>query len=523
MSALSVGVGLAVRVAHRGPYSPGWDFLGTAQGLYWISTRTPSEILSLYVANFYQMNFTVWSLSGAPVVLLPGALTALHPWEYWTHVVAFVLFLVSLALVRVALALPWAETWLILLAWGASSALLSWSLTGLAYATNFLPHALALVIVLRLSRRPIATALLCVVTHLLSWQVQELGQTVFIVLFAAVLLLDGSRACRLMWLLTGAWQLWTTVMHPTQERFRHVPWLGIAGTAERLRALAWHLIDPGVDALPFLVLALVCVLLVRRHRWFWRVLFGAQVALLVALALTNLDFVWPRRFLLVGSYGLVAIIALGHELGERGRGLLAAALLAANVWQVGSVVRWSRIPLQAQGAAGFTLPSTRSTVDYRVVFGIVDWYHQLRTDLDQGKNIFLLYNHLSYPENATDPAAIPERLYLTLGHEAFAERVVMFGETRRWNGLPIRPFEQLPITLARMGDGSGWVLYRVGSPFDPLAFRNEMARIREQLDSAFDVEWTPWGDASLSVSIVIERGTIIRRVERPRSALFPPD
>src|SRR6185436_12741192 len=72
--ALSIGIGLAVRVVHRGPYVPGWDFLGAAEGLWLVSTKTAAEIVSLYIAEFYNWHLTVWNLWGAPVVLLPGAL-----------------------------------------------------------------------------------------------------------------------------------------------------------------------------------------------------------------------------------------------------------------------------------------------------------------------------------------------------------------------------------------------------------------------------------------------------------------
>ena len=87
-------------------------------------------------------------------------------------------------------------------------------------------------------------------------------------------------------------------------------------------------------AVPFLVLALVSVLLVRRHRWFWRVLFGTQLALVAALAIKDLSFVWPRRFLMVSSYGLLAIVAAhlvgGLQADAERRSLGTAEQLAAQ-------------------------------------------------------------------------------------------------------------------------------------------------------------------------------------------------
>src|SRR5947208_184660 len=43
---LNVAVSLVVRVVHRGPYVPGWDFVGAAHGLFLASTRSPRAIVS---------------------------------------------------------------------------------------------------------------------------------------------------------------------------------------------------------------------------------------------------------------------------------------------------------------------------------------------------------------------------------------------------------------------------------------------------------------------------------------------
>jgi len=430
------------------------------------------------------------------VVLLPGALAALWPWEYWNHVVSLLLVLTTIALVGTVVALPVRESGVLLLAWGASSALLSWSVAGFSYATGFLPHALALVIVLRLSRRPVWTAILCGLTQVLSWHVQDLGQTVFVVFFAAVVLVEGSWTTRLMWLVTGAWQLWMTLLHPTQVRFRDVPWLEMEGTGERLLALGKHLFTPGVDLPAFLILSLASAVLLRRNRWFWRSLFAIQLGLVAALAMKNVEWVWPRRFLTVTGYGFAVIIALYAEFAPQARRALVALLILANVWQLAATVSWSMKPFERSEWGVSPLPETRSTVDYFIPFVMVDWYLELRRDLAAGKKLFLLYNHSSYRENGTDPAGILERLYLALGHQEFVRSVAAFGDERRWDlNIPIRRMSELSPFLDQIREPGDWVGYRVTHLMDPERFRTEIETTRLAIEQAFELYWTTWRDA----------------------------
>lgn len=493
LSIASVAVSLGLRVFHRGPYIPGWDVLGGAQGLALVSTRSAWDLAHWYWVNEYR--WILWNLYGAPVVLLPGALAALWPWEYWNHVVSFLLVGTSIGLVSIAIALPARDAAVLLLTWGASSALLSWSVAGFSYATGFLPHALALAIVLRLSRRPIWTAILCGVTQVLSWHVQDLGQTVFVVFLAAVVFLDGSWATRAVWLATGLWQLWMTVLHPTQARFRDVPWLGVAGTGERLLALGKHLFTPGVDLPAFLALGLLALVLLRRHRWFWRTLVAMQLALVVALAMKSVDWVWPRRFLMVTGYSFALIVALYEECTPRARRALTGALVVANLWQLAATVSWSTTPFERKEWGVAPLPEAHSTVDYSIPFVMVDWYLELRSELATGKKLVLLYNHSSYRENPTDPAGILERLYLALGHEEFRRSVVVFGDETRWGvEIPIRRMSTLSSFIDGMGEPSEWVGYQVTHVMDPDKYRQEVAATRLALERRFRLEVTTWRD-----------------------------
>lgn len=492
--AACVALSLALRIVHRGPYLPGWDFVGAAQGLYTLSTQSPGAIVRFHWDQGYGWSWTGWALYGAPVVLVPGALAALWPWEYWGVVVTFAMALASFALSRWALRLSLAETGALLLAWGASSTLLSWSVTGLAYISGFVPHALALATVLRLPRRPLWTVPACVLIHALAWHGQELGHSVFAVLFAAAIFARGAPwTTRAIWVATGAWQLYTTLGHPSTQhsRFMAVSWPGWLGLLEKARALAVQAVSPGVDAAPFLLIAAVCALLIRRDRWFWWTIGAVQVGLVLSLGAIDPTLVWPRRFLLVSACGALAIAVLYRDSGLRGRRILAGLLVAANLWQVFDTARWAAAPLRQPGVgAGFPLPYTHSTADYSVPFAAVDWYLRLRDELAAGKKLVLLYNHYSYLENATNPTAILERLYLRLGHDGFARSVRVFSTGWRWNFLPLQRPEQAAAFADSIGNPGEWVVYRVAHPHDDPAFRAEAQQVEDALQARFDLAVT---------------------------------
>src|SRR5262249_6024164 len=202
----SVGFSLVARIVHRGPYYPGFDVVGAANGLFLLSTRSPWAAFRdvLYQSRHYAAPFPYFGVLSA---LLPGALTAFRPWEYWAHVVTFLLFAATLGLILLATAVPLRNAWVVLLAWGASGALLSFSVAGMPWATGFLPHALALWIVLdaRLRRRWLLSIVFCLFASELPWHVYELGKTACLVfVLGALLVPDVPLGIRALWLITGA-------------------------------------------------------------------------------------------------------------------------------------------------------------------------------------------------------------------------------------------------------------------------------------------------------------------------------
>jgi hypothetical protein len=192
---------------------------------------------------------------------------------------------------------------------------------------------------------------------------------------------------------------------------------------------------------------------------------------------------------------LSATVVLYREL--RGRGLaaklLVAALLVGNAWQLIDTWRWSRQPLDKEAKGwDFALPFTQSTLDHRVPFAIVDWAREVRAEVARGKKVILVYNLSSFEENATDPAGIPERLYLSLGHQRFMQSVFLFGsQSGRWNEFPVRDMRDLEAFVRSIAEPAEFVGYLRTHPFDELRFQQEATTILERLARRWTLVWDP--------------------------------
>ena len=202
---------------------------------------------------------------------------------------------------------------------------------------------------------------------------------------------------------------------------------------------------------------------------------------------------WPRRVLLLDFVCLAAVVALYRE--HRGRRLVRAmllgALVAGNAWQLRDTWRWSREPLDRHATgADFPLPYTHTTLDYSVPFELVDWARDMRADVERGKRVILVHNFSSYDENATNPAAVLERLYLTLGHDRFERSVFVFGaQTARWNDFPIRPLRELKQFADKITEPTDFVGYYRTHPWDYPVFGMDAAATFKAISQRWDVVW----------------------------------
>jgi hypothetical protein len=378
--------------------------------------------------------------------------------------------------------------------------------TGLPYVSNVLPYALALWAVLRWSSSPLASGLIALVAVEVSWEVQELGRTVFVVFVAGAIFLPAVPwRTRAVWLLIAAWQCFETLVWPTlnTERFvaMEVPSLDVAWP--RFQALVERLVNLEVFMPAVPAAAAVGLVALGRRRWFWGALVGfhAVLILLVAVnegALLGPDAVWPRRALLFLAVCLGTVFAAYHE-RPRVRPVLLSVLLVGALWQIADTVEWSREPFPTGDfGEGPTLPFVDSSIDYTVPYFLVDWYAEMRDHVDAGRKLILVYNLSSYDENPTNPAGILERLYLHLGHERFVDSVFVFGtRTRRWNEFPIRPLDDLAAFVDGIGDASVfdgyWLRHESDAESWPAArrFRLSSGAVLSALARRFDIVHEP--------------------------------
>jgi len=458
----SLASSLLVRIVLRGPYYPGWDVVGPAQGQYLLSTEPLWQALGQLLRAV--RHFGYWNPTHSLLyTLAPGTLGRLWPWEYWGHALTLLLVLLSLWLVLRFTGLPPRSAWLLALAWGASPALLSHALAGYPYATGFLPHALALVIVTweRVRRNWLATLALCLAAVELSWHVYEPGKTLIAVLLAAALLERSvSPATRAAWVGASALQVWLLWAHPGSNLevvLGDSPRLTdfASGAANLFDAL---LVDPRLDLPVLPLLAVPALVFVKRHRWLVVFGLGSQLTLLLLLAARGPEFLFPRRYLTIACYCVVAIaLAVRESLERPGSGRLLrhgllAGLVAGNLWQIADQAAFFRRPYLENSPP---LPYT-ATPDYTVRPASIRFARHIAAEVRRGQQVLLVYGFRVPSESIMDPASVLERLYLDLGHDRFVRSVHVFSSKRcRYDCLPIRPLRELRPFLDALAEGRG--------------------------------------------------------------------
>jgi hypothetical protein len=373
--------------------------------------------------------------------------------------------------------IPIKSGWILFLAWGASPALLSFSVAGYPYVTGFLPHALALWLVLnqRVCRNWLLSLVLCLGINELSWNLYELGKTVFVVYFAAAVLQRAApRSTRVVWAVAAGIQLGSVMTWkrgnvgfflPSEE-------IGVREILSNILGLGDHLfISQTLDIPVLFIIGVASVFFLRSNRLYLFLLFMFQVGLICLLAIKGMDMLRPRRFLMVEFYCVLLVAKMFREshtflrFGQIPKRVLIGLLLLGNVWQASNLIQFAKIPIQKQRDP---MPYTYSQADYRVQAPAVDWYRELRSRVDAGEKLLLIYNFSAPQENSTDPAAVLERLYLYLGHEGFVNSVFAFGSDLnvgprkrppgavqcRYSCLPIRSMAELYMLLDGIGSDS---------------------------------------------------------------------
>jgi hypothetical protein len=457
---VAVGASLAYRATERGRYYPGWDILGSAQGLQVLSTSPPGEALARLVRGVSQ--FRYWNSTDSLLyTLVPGSLGRLRPYEFWSHWLTFSLVGLTLWLIVRFASLALRDAWLVALAWGASSALLSFSIAGYPYATGFLPHALALVIVASpwLRARPFVSLLAALAATELSWHLYEAGKTLVVVfVLGAVLERHAPLATRAGWLAASALQVARVLSHRGfnvdfvirgAELGPHALTLAAGRTLEALAG--------GVE-LPLVVpLGLLALFFVRRHRWLLVGGLLSQLGTVVLAAAADPTAIRPRRLLTTTFYCLAALAVFFAQSKAMagGRRLLrlaiVTALSAGCLWQLADTWLFFRVPPPGRSEP---LPFTFSSDDYRVSAGATDAARWIRGEMDRGRRVVVLSNLNS--ETIVDPEALLERVYVSTGHERFRRQVLVFGHRRcRYDCLPIRPLGAADGDVAALAAAGG--------------------------------------------------------------------
>lgn len=520
MSAVTVtliAASLGIRLASRGGDVPGWDILSAADGLWYVATMSCHDLVGTIRATW---DLERWYNFGPKLiaVLLPGALTWWHPWPYWAVVVTAVSVATALTLLVIALGLGTAW-WIVGLAWAASPAFVSHTVTGLGHVTAILPHALALTIVLRTRRRPLLTVALCGLEYGLAWQVQDLGRTAFVVFLAAAVSLGAPWLTRIVWLIAGIAQGWDAWAHPTAQRaWSQVAMPSVIQLVSTIGEAARVLIISHWSDLPILIVTgLLALLVLRRDRMFWGLVTLAQLGVVLVIALRRGPIcLYPRRILVLDFYAVAVVAALWSQ-RPRCQPWLVAVLLVGTCWQLAQAVVFARAP---RGDYGFPLPytNTTSTYDYHVVYQDVDWARAIAEDVAAGRHVFLLSNKLTYPENCSNPSGVVERVALTVGWAAYNDRLLWFG---RPGGVCFTHFGPRDITtvddaVASITEPQNWVVWDARHPNDATHNQPEQERERAAIRGALERRFllVPTPVAELRPG----RSTITRYVLRPIQA-----
>ena len=485
---------LGYRAWQRGPYYPGWDVLGPAHGVYVLSTLPPDQALVRLARGVY--TFRYWNATNSLIyTTIPGLLGCRWPSPYWGHWLTLGLVFATFAAAWRFSELPSRHAWLLALAWCASPALLSFAVAGYPYATGFLPHALALVIVTsrRLVVRPFATLLAALLASELSWHLYEAGKTLIVVfVIAAIVERRIPRLTRSAWLAAAALQ----AARLFSDRGYNVDYVvtgaqaGVPAVARAAGRTLGALLRPEVD-LPVLVpLGMLALPFVRRHRWLLLGGLLSQLATVAMAAVVEPTAVRPRR-LLTTSFYCITILAVAFKDSLVGpavrqslvRTSVVTALAVGSLWQVGELWLFYRVP-----PAGRTqpLPFTASPDDYHVATAATELAARIQTEVAGGQRAVLLYNLSS--ETLADPAALLERVYLTLGHRRFAASVLAFGARQcRYDCLPVRPLADITTSIAALAGESPRAVAFYKKRLEPRRHVEESALVLDALAERFSL------------------------------------
>lgn len=504
-SLVCVGVSLLARILYRGNHLIGWETMAPAHGQFLFNTV---PFLEASERIFHEMrHYVFWHTIGTFFyTMVPAVLQEIFPSQHYGGLVTFLLTGVTIWTVVAFSGLSRKQLWVPFLIWGASPIILSFSIFGWAYAPAFLPHGLALYMVLnaKMSSSWRRALLLGLLTIAVSWQLYEVSRTcLFVWLAGAVMVAAVPLATRFTWVALAFIQMWLLKTCPSgRSDFLVQGWRALnlstffAATNEILTRL---FITPTLT-LPTLVLTALCALfLLRRNRLFWAVLWFAQIAMFGTTVLMGMPF--SRRFIVVEFYAFALAAMLFSELkvgleentakGSRRnktwvewvrRGLIPF-FIVGNLLQLGFTAWQFRTPLSENIQP---LPFTWAPADEKIAPVHINLSDRLYKLVTEGHKVIPFFNLESGMENVTDPACVLERLYLRLGHKRFVENVFVFGESHcRYNCLPIYDLVRIPEFVGDMAAGAHGPLNKFRMETVPGEEPSALAPLRAALEAKF--------------------------------------
>ncbi|HKJ33995.1 MAG TPA: hypothetical protein VKA34_19340, partial [Balneolales bacterium] len=333
------------RVLYRGYHYAGWEIIFAAEGLFLIKDFGFVEAINK--AFYFTRHCQYCGGDGIILNFIPGVILSIFPWEFWPHLLTFLLFIFSFWLCGISFQLKGKQWAWLALALGSSATLLSYSICGGQYVSGMLPHSLALLIIFHpyFKKNWFGGLLLGFLTIEISWHVYPLGKTIFILFFLAAFLQDNAaiknRVVHFVLGAVSAFLIYSKNVGMVSEQMQKLDNL-IAISWENfvniLKVIFW---EPGLDLLTIPVLGLICLLFLRKNRLLFAGILLSQWLLVLLAGFHGLDLLRPRRFVLVDFYSIVVLLVIVKQwwpdIGKRsvklGAYILILILIGGNIWQ----------------------------------------------------------------------------------------------------------------------------------------------------------------------------------------------
>lgn len=419
----------------RGHYTVGWEQIGLAHGMYQLEQKGFLQAsIEVLLSSF---DYVYWAPTNSLLFcIIPGLLGNTFPWLLWGQAWAFVFVMIFWFLLCRQLELSFSA---MLFFTCLSPTLLSFSIVGFPYLSSTVPYCLGLMLLHK--RLPIlAEALAWIGITLVASQCYELGRSFFVLAFLGALLPieNHRRVGRLvLGVGIGVYELLSKklivglLVQTPLEKITQLP----ASIWQFFQLYFWDLY---LDLPTLLLLAVPAVLLLQKDRTFWIGLLAIQLGLLFWSGTVDEEFMRPRRLVLLNFVCVLIVTQAWTQVDwlkwkKPSKSLACLAISFGQVATLASTLWFCYMPHPYR-----SLPFTHSPADFRISRPAIDDVEKIvKLVRDQDTRTYLLYGYSNYPENTTDPLALPERLIARLGVRALKEKLILVDDQEcRYNCFP---------------------------------------------------------------------------------------